>query len=74
MSSKNAKIEITNLSKVFQGRNGVTRALDNVSLDIMENEFICVVGPSGCGKSTILNIIAGLETPTGEASEWTERQ
>ncbi len=35
-------------------------ALNGVSLDIMENEFICVVGPSGCGKSTLLNIIAGL--------------
>jgi len=35
-----------------------------VSLDIKENEFICVVGPSGCGKSTLLNIIAGLLEPT----------
>ena len=35
-------------------------ALNGVDLDIMENEFICVVGPSGCGKSTLLNIIAGL--------------
>ncbi|MGN0360973.1 MAG: ABC transporter ATP-binding protein, partial [Hominisplanchenecus sp.] len=33
-------------------------------LDIMENEFICVVGPSGCGKSTLLNIIAGLLEPS----------
>ena len=39
-------------------------ALNGVSLDIMENEFICVVGPSGCGKSTLLNIIAGLLEPT----------
>ena len=39
-------------------------ALNGVSLDIHENEFVCVVGPSGCGKSTLLNIIAGLHEPT----------
>ena len=39
-------------------------ALNGVSHDIMENEFVCVVGPSGCGKSTLLNIIAGLLEPT----------
>ncbi len=39
-------------------------ALNGVSLDIYENEFICVVGPSGCGKSTLLNIIAGLLEPS----------
>ena len=42
-------------------------ALNGVSLDIMENEFICVVGPSGCGKSTLLNVIAGLLEPTSGA-------
>lgn len=45
--------------KVDAGPNVV--ALNGVSLDIKENEFICVVGPSGCGKTTLLNIIAGLE-------------
>ena len=39
-------------------------ALNGVSLDIHDNEFISVVGPSGCGKSTLLNIIAGLTAPT----------
>ena len=39
-------------------------ALNGANLDIMENEFICVIGPSGCGKSTLLNIIAGLLEPT----------
>ena len=38
-------------------------ALDNVSLEVAEGEFIVVVGPSGCGKSTLLDIIAGLEKP-----------
>lgn len=61
---RNIKVKIDNIKKVFNGRNGEMVALNGVSLDIMENEFICVVGPSGCGKSTLLNIIAGLLEPT----------
>ena len=59
------KVRIDNVSKVYEGRNGRMEALQNVSLDILENEFVCVVGPSGCGKSTLLNIIAGLQSATG---------
>ena len=62
--ARNLKVRIDNVSKVYEGRNGRMEALHEVSLDIMENEFICVVGPSGCGKSTLLNIIAGLQPPT----------
>lgn len=58
------KVKIDNVVKKFNGRNGEMIALNGVSLDIHENEFITVVGPSGCGKSTILNIIAGLLEPT----------
>ena len=58
------KVKIDNVKKVFVGRNGETIALNGISFDIMENEFVCVVGPSGCGKSTLLNIIAGLDQPT----------
>lgn len=60
----NIKVKIDNIRKVFDGRNGEMVALNGVSLDIHENEFVCVVGPSGCGKSTLLNIIAGLTEPT----------
>ena len=60
----NVKVKIDNVKKVFNGRNGEMVALNGVSLDILENEFVCVVGPSGCGKSTLLNIIAGLGKPT----------
>lgn len=61
---RNIKVRIDNVKKVYETRQGYTSSLDGVSLDIGENEFVCVVGPSGCGKSTLLNIIAGLLRPT----------
>ena len=66
MAGDNApvKVRIDNVVKKFNTGKGEMTALNGVSLDIKENEFICVVGPSGCGKSTLLNIIAGLLEPT----------
>lgn len=64
---RTVKVKIDNIRKTFDSRNGEVVALNGVSLDIMENEFITVVGPSGCGKSTLLNIIAGLTKPTSGA-------
>jgi len=40
------------------------KAIDHLSLDIAEKDFVCLIGPSGCGKSTLLNLIAGFEQPT----------
>lgn len=55
-------IEIKNLSKTFKTNNNLeVNALKNITLEIKENDFICLVGPSGCGKSTMLRIIASLE-------------
>ena len=64
MISKQAKIELNNVTKVF-GKN-VERiiALENVSLEIGANKFTTIVGPSGCGKSTLLYVLAGFEKPT----------
>lgn len=62
--ARGIKVRIDNVKKEFEGRNGRMTALNGVSLDIHENEFVCVVGPSGCGKSTLLNVIAGLLEPT----------
>lgn len=62
-----AKLELHNISKMFEQHNGRMKALSNIDLKINEGEFVCFVGPSGCGKTTLLNIIAGLEKPdTGE--------
>jgi NitT/TauT family transport system ATP-binding protein len=57
------KLVIEGVSKSFRSAAGPTRALLDVSLQISEGEFVCLVGPSGCGKTTLLNIIAGLEEP-----------
>ncbi|WP_252198117.1 ABC transporter ATP-binding protein [Clostridium sp. MCC353] len=65
--SNKVKVKIDKVEKIYSGRNGDMVALNGVSLDIMENEFVCVVGPSGCGKSTLLNIIAGLLEPSSGA-------
>lgn len=54
-------LQIKNLSKTYYTLDKETIALDNLSFDIKENEFISIVGPSGCGKSTILNILAELD-------------
>ena len=60
-------ISIRNLTKCFVSSNNPGDkciALNRVTLDVGENEFLTMVGPSGCGKSTILRLIAGLEKPT----------
>jgi nitrate/nitrite transport system ATP-binding protein len=57
-------LKIDRLSKTYPSANGPITILDNISLDVQEGEFVCVIGHSGCGKSTLLNMVSGFNTPT----------
>jgi len=57
-------IKVTELTKVFRTEEIETSALDGVSFEIKEGEFVAIMGPSGCGKSTLLNILGLLDNPT----------
>ena len=54
-------VEVQNVSVVYPAKENTVTALDRVSLDIREGEFISLIGPSGCGKTTLLRVIADLE-------------
>lgn len=58
-------IKVTDLNKVFRTEEIETIALDSVSFEIKEGEFVAIMGPSGCGKSTLFNILGLLDNPTG---------
>ena len=57
-------IKVTNLSKIFRTEEIETTALNGVSFEIKDGEFVAIMGPSGCGKSTLLNILGLLDNPT----------
>ena len=65
-AARPAAISVRHLTQRF-GAEGAAQsvlAIDNLSLDVVQGEFLCLLGPSGCGKSTLLNIIGGLMMPT----------
>ena len=57
-------LKVENVSKIYGKNEAQVIALNNISFDVEEGEFIAVIGPSGSGKSTLLHTIAGLEKPT----------
>lgn len=61
----NSKIYCTNVKKVYHSAKGDTLAMEHVNINVLENEFVCIVGPSGCGKSTLLKMVAGLDEISG---------
>lgn len=62
-------IRIENLTKIFRTEEVETVALNGVSLEVKDGEFVAIMGPSGCGKSTLLNILGLLDNPN-EGAYW----
>jgi len=63
-TQSNKMIETKNLSKIFRTDEVETTALNRVSFQVEEGEFVAVMGPSGCGKSTLLNLLGLIDNPT----------
>ncbi len=57
-------IEISNLTRFYQMGDTIVKALNGVSFNVLENEYIAIMGPSGSGKSTLMNMIGCLDTPS----------
>lgn len=57
-------IQTSHISKIYQTEEMQTTALDDISFDIKEGEFVAIMGPSGSGKSTLMHILGALDTPT----------
>ncbi|NBA85776.1 ATP-binding cassette domain-containing protein [Emticicia sp. CRIBPO] len=75
-------IKTTNLQKIFTTEEVETTALNGITMEIKDGEFVAIMGPSGCGKSTLLNILGLLDNPSGgsydfygnEVANMSERQ
>lgn len=64
MEQLKRKMEIKNVSKTFYSKEGYFTAIEDVSFDVYDGEFLVLLGPGRCGKTVLLNIIAGLESKT----------
>ncbi|PSQ48421.1 glycerol-3-phosphate ABC transporter ATP-binding protein [Halobacteriales archaeon SW_6_65_15] len=64
VDDRDVSLRLEDVTKTFEDGGGEVVAVDSVSMDIRDGEFVVLVGPSGCGKTTTLRMIAGLEDPT----------
>ena len=73
-AGRQPKMVVDGATKFYETRSGSVHALNNVSLEVREGEFLCILGPSGCGKSTLLWSMAGLhQLSNGEIRLGSER-
>lgn len=70
---QNTVLEVKNINKTYQAKNGEVVALIDINFVVNKGEFVSIIGPSGCGKSTLLSIIAGLEKRTSGEIYITEK-
>jgi nitrate/nitrite transport system ATP-binding protein len=59
-----AFLKVDRVSKIYPTADGPVTVLDNISLEVREGEFVCIIGHSGCGKSTLVNMVSGFNRPT----------
>ena len=62
MDERKVKLQVRSAAKSFSARKEIFEAVNDVSLDVYENEFLVILGPGQCGKSVLLNMISGVET------------
>jgi NitT/TauT family transport system ATP-binding protein len=63
-AAPSVKVAVRDLSMTFLGQDKSVHVLRDLSLDVHDGEFVCLLGPSGCGKSTLLNIVGGFLAPS----------
>ena len=71
---KNKLLEVKNISKNYHDLKSEIQAINDISFDIFDKEFVSIVGPSGCGKSTLLSILANIEEKTSGKIIWNKEK
>ena len=70
MTAADSILRAENIGMRFETSEGPVVAVDDLTLDVRQGEFLSIIGPSGCGKSTLLHLVAGLAQPSGGHIAW----